>query len=166
MKAQVHRIDELAPRSSQPRFEIRSRTYRAGDTEIEIFQMPAPATQYIRTPLRIAGLRGRNLELIEHRVLRRLAQEGIRFDSTRDTAAARRGSVRPVSEELAMTLGLVFRTLAPMRSRNRMREVVEGIETMQREEAAYWLGMAMHRKYPRRVLNALRILLTDPKRNL
>ncbi len=166
MKAQVHRIDEIEPRSSQPRFEIRSRTYRPGDTEIEIFQMPAPATQYIRTPLRIAGLRGRNLELIEHRVLRRLAQEGIRFDSTRDSAAARRGSVRPVSEELAMTLGLVFRTLAPMRSRNRMREVVEGIETMQREEAAYWLGMAMHRKYPRRVLNALRILLTDPKRNL
>jgi hypothetical protein len=26
--------------------------------------------------------------------------------------------------------------------------------------------MAMHRKYPRRVLNALRILLTDSKRNL
>ena len=58
MKAQVHRIDEIVPRSSQPRFEIRSRTYRPGDTEIEIFQMPAPATPYIRTPLRIAGLRG------------------------------------------------------------------------------------------------------------
>lgn len=65
-----------------------------------------------------------------------------------------------------MTLGLVLRTLAPMRSRDRMREVVEGIEKMEREEAAYWLGMAMHRKYPRRVLNALRILLTDSKRNL
>ena len=31
---------------------------------------------------------------------------------------------------------------------------------MGREEAAYWLGMAMHRKHPRRVLMALRILLT------
>jgi hypothetical protein len=166
MKATVHRIDEVAPRSSQPRFEIRSRTYKPGDTEIEIFQMPAPATPYIRSPLRIAGLRGRNLELIEHRVIWRLTQEGIRFDSMRDPSKARKGSVRPISEELAMTLGLVFRTLAPMRSRNRMREVVEGIETMPREEAAYWLGMAMHRRYPRRVLSALRMLLTDPKRNL
>jgi len=30
------------------------------------------------------------------------------------------------------------------------------------EEAAYWLGMAMPRKYPRRVLMALRFLLIDP----
>ena len=32
-----------------------------------------------------------------------------------------------------------------------------------REEAAYRLGMAMHRKKPRRVLTALRVLLTTPK---
>jgi hypothetical protein len=42
--------------------------------------------------------------------------------------------------------------------------VAEGVEAMGREEAAYWLGMAMHRKNPRRVLGALRILLTDPAR--
>ena len=50
-----------------------------------------------------------------------------------------------------------------MRSRDRMRAVTEGIEAMEREEAAYWLGMAMHRKQPRRVLTALRILLTDAR---
>ena len=65
-----------------------------------------------------------------------------------------------VTEELALTLGLLFRTLAPMRSRENMRAVTEGIEAMEREETAYWLGMAMHRKQPRRVLTALRILLT------
>ena len=27
-----------------------------------------------------------------------------------------------------------------------------------------WLGMAMHRKHPRRVLTALRVLLTTPKK--
>ena len=37
-----------------------------------------------------------------------------------------------------------------------------GIEAMTKEEAGYWLGMAMHRKYPRRVLMALRFLLIDP----
>lgn len=58
----------------------------------------------------------------------------------------------------------LFRTLAPMRNRDAMREVAEGIEAMGREEASYWLGMAMHRRHPRRVLTALRFLLTDPKR--
>jgi hypothetical protein len=43
------------------------------------------------------------------------------------------------------------------------RSVGEGIEAMGKEEAAYWLGMAMHRKNPRRVLSALRILLTAPR---
>jgi hypothetical protein len=45
-----------------------------------------------------------------------------------------------------------------------MRLVAEGIEDIGREEAAYWLGMAVHRKNPRRVLAALRMLLTDPSR--
>ena len=69
-----------------------------------------------------------------------------------------------LTEDLALTLGLLFRALAPMRSRDNMRAVFEGIEVMEREEAVYWLGMAMHRKHPRRVLTALRFLLTEPKR--
>jgi hypothetical protein len=111
--------------------------------------------------VRVAGLRGRNLDLIEHRVLRRLSQAGVRL-SGRETD---RKEGHRVTEDLALMLGLLFRTLAPMRSRDNMRAVAEGIEAMAREEAAYWLGMAMHRKNPRRVLTALRYLLTDPKRN-
>ncbi|CAN5551096.1 hypothetical protein BH09GEM1_BH09GEM1_09790 [soil metagenome] len=53
-----------------------------------------------------------------------------------------------------------------MRNRDKMREVAEGIEAMAREEAAYWLGMAIHRAHPRRVLSALRMLLTDPSRQV
>jgi hypothetical protein len=64
---------------------------------------------------------------------------------------------------MALTVGLLFRSLAPMRSRDNLRNVVEGTEQMGKEEAAYWLGMAMHRKNPRRVLAALRILLTSSK---
>lgn len=40
--------------------------------------------------------------------------------------------------------------------------MAEGVDHMTREEAGYWLGMAVHRKCPRRVLVALRILLTTP----
>jgi hypothetical protein len=45
-----------------------------------------------------------------------------------------------------------------------MRQVAEGVEAMEKEEASYWLSMAIHRKNPRRVLTALRYLLTDPLR--
>lgn len=69
-----------------------------------------------------------------------------------------------LTEGMALTLGLLFRALAPIRSRENMRAVAEGIDTMGHEEAAYWLGIAMHRKQPRRVLAALRCGLTDPRR--
>jgi hypothetical protein len=48
-----------------------------------------------------------------------------------------------------------------MRSIDRITQVADGIDQMSREEAGYWLGMAMHRRYPRRVLAALRLLLTE-----
>jgi hypothetical protein len=95
--------------------------------------------------------------LVEHRVLRRLNQAGMKLPKSADRVRGYN-----ITEELALRLGLLFRALAPMRSRDRMRSVTEGIEAMGREEAAYWLGMAMHRKNPRRVLTALRYLLTDP----
>jgi hypothetical protein len=118
--------------------------------------MPSPATPRLTSPQRIAGLRGRNLELVEHRVFRRLNQAGVRLPRTADRVRAYN-----LPEDLALRLGLLFRVLAPMRSRERMRSVTEGIEAMGREEAAYWLGMALHRRNPRRVLTALRYLLTS-----
>ena len=40
--------------------------------------------------------------------------------------------------------------------------MAEGIDNMTREEAGYWMGMAIHRSRPRQVLAALRVLLTMP----
>ena len=156
--ARLQRISLVETPDSAPRYELRVRSHGPGNTEYEIWQMPAPATPRITAAIRIAGLRGRNLDLIEHRVLKRLARAGIRLGP--GTHRRKRGYT--LTEDLALTLGLLFRALAPMRSRDNMRAVAEGIEAMGREEAAYWLGMAMHRKKPRRVLMALRILLTEP----
>ena len=146
-----------------PRYELRVCANRPGDTEYEVWQLPSPATPQVTAPTRVAGLRGRNLELVEHRVLRKLAQSGIRVDSGNGGRGRGVASKRTLGEDLALNLGLLFRCLAPMRNRENMRAVAEGVEAMQREEAAYWLGMAMHRKRPRRVLAALRMLLTEPK---
>jgi hypothetical protein len=142
---------------SAPQYEVRVRNHGIGDTEIEVWEMPSPASPHLTASVRVAGLRGRNLELVEHRVLRRLNQAGMRLPRSVDKVRAYN-----LTEELALRLGLLFRALAPMRSRDRIRSVTEGIEAMGREEAAYWLGMAMHRKNPRRVLTALRYLLTEP----
>ena len=130
----------------------------AGD-RYEVWQVPSAATPQVQNPVRIAGLEGRNLELVQHRILRILAEQRIRLVGS----PGRTGFSRPVPEVLAVRLGLIFRTLAPMRDRDRMWAVADGIEKMEREEAAYWLGMAIHREHPRRVLAGLRLLLTGPR---
>ena len=158
--ARLERIAQIETPESAPQYELRVRRHGPVDTEYEIWQMPAPATPQVTSALRVAGLRGRNFELVEHRVLKQLWQSGIKLGRSADTR--KRGYA--LTEDLALTLGLLFRTLAPMRSRDNMWAVAGGIENMGREEAAYWLGMAMHRKHPRRVLTALRFLLTEPKR--
>jgi hypothetical protein len=155
----IARRSPANPSMGLPRYELRARYFGPSDTEMEVWQLPSPATPKITAPVRVAGLRGRNLELVEHRVTRRLKQAGVPFEQP----ALRLPRAWSLPEEMALTLGLIFRSLAPMRSRDNLRNVVEGIEQMGKEEAAYWLGMAMHRKNPRRVLSALRILLTPSK---
>ncbi len=142
-----------------PVYELRVRRNPSVGLGLEIWQRPSPNSPQLKEPLYIAGLKGRNLSLVEHRVLRQLSKAGVDLGGLR----LNHRRTYPLDEDLALSLGLMFRALAPMRSRDNMRMVAEGIEAMGREEAAYWLGMAMHRKYPRRVLMALRFLLIDPK---
>ena len=144
--------------NGMPKYELWARSYGPDNIELEVWQLPSAGTPHIKQPLRIAGLHGRNLSLVEHRVLRRLAKVGIKLGKLSADV-----SKYPLDEDLSLNLGLLFRVLAPMRSRQNMLMVTDGIEAMGHEEAAYWLGMAMHRKYPRRVLMALRFLLIDPK---
>ena len=156
--ARAEQAAQMESPASVPMYELRIRHPSLARCQFEIWQVPSPATPHIKTPLRVAGLKGRNLQLVEHRILKKLANAGVRPASGK---SEQRGYALP--ENLALSLGLLFRALAPMRSRDNMRTLTEGIESMGQEEAAYWLGMAMHRKYPRRVLKALRVLLTAPK---
>ncbi len=145
--------------STAPRYEIRVKRHPLQGLALDIWQCPSPQSPQLKAPLYVAGLKGRNLSLIEHRILRRLGKVGVDLGGL--PLDDRRAF--PLNEDLALNLGLMFRVLAPMRNRDNLRMVAEGVEGMGREEAAYWLGMAMHRKHPRRVLMALRFLLIDPK---
>lgn len=149
----------LLPESA-PRYELRVKSRGPGRAEYTVWQLPARATPHVTRPTRVAGLRDRNLELVEHRILRRLSRSGVKL------VTRTHGDLRtyPISEDVALSIGLLFRCLAPMRNRDKMLAVAEGVEAMEREEAGYWLGMAMHRRNPRRVLMALRCLLTESAR--
>lgn len=145
--------------SALPHYELRAKRGLGSDMALEIWQLPTSATPQIKQPTYIAGLHGRNLSLVEHRLLRRMKVLRINLNDLPAVDALR----VPIDEELAINLGLLFRALAPMRNRDHMAAVAAGIELMTKEEAGYWLGMAMHRKFPRRVLMALRFLLIEPK---
>ena len=83
--ARLERIVQIETPESAPRYELRVRRHGPVDTEYEIWQMPAPATPQVTSALRVAGLRGRNLELVEHRVLKQLWQSGIKLGRSADT---------------------------------------------------------------------------------
>jgi hypothetical protein len=153
--------DFLIKSLSKPLYQLKVEKLPGSDLSLEIWQLPSPATPYLKNPRRIAGLKGRNLALIEHRLLRQLKQIDI------DLMNLKPGKEKEfdLDEENALRIGLMFRVLAPMRNRENMRCCALGIEAMSKEEAAYWLGMSMHRKNPKRVLMALRCLLTDPHRD-
>jgi len=140
-----------------PLYELRRKTRPggAGEYALEIWQLPSPATPRLDGPEHVASLHGVALRLIETRVAKQLARGKINVGA----AASEPDRRWPLDEDLALSLGLLFRTLAPMRNVDRIRQVADGIESMSREEAGYWLGMALNRKHPRRVLAALRMLL-------
>lgn len=159
MVSKIGRVERMTLHTIEPSYEVRARRIVGNELQVEIWQMPSPASPHIHVPVRMAGLAGRNLEINQIRILKKLKDAGIRLE-----VMPIEGLRAPIREDAALRLALLFRTLAPMRSRAAMVHVAEGIEAMAREEAAYWLGMAVHRKNPRRVLTALRILLTAPKR--
>lgn len=160
MKHRTYSVAALDASAARPVYELRIHRYGPADEGFEVWQLPSPSSPNLAHPRRVAGLRGRNFELVEPRVRKRLARAHVTLAGLPVGELGRHS----LDEDTALMLGLLFRTLAPMRDRDNMRACADGIEAMAREEAAYWLGMAVHRRNPRRVLTALRFLLTDPKR--
>ncbi len=146
----------MTPSAALPKYELRLNVEGRGAYQLEVWQLPSPSTPRLTGPEYVATIKGMSLRLMEPRLLKRLRGLGVSLGKM----SAGRQDAWPINEEAALTLGLLFRTLAPMRSIDRIRAVADGIDEMSREEAGYWLGMAMHRKNPRRVLAALRMLLT------
>ncbi len=140
-----------------PQYELRLKVSKGDSFELEIWQNPSPATPRLTAPEYLAGLKGSALRLIEPRLLKRLSRQKVNLGNLK----SEKNQTWKIDEDLALNLGLLFRVLAPMRNLDRIRQVADGVDEMSREESGYWLGMAMHRKHPRRVLAALRLLLTN-----
>ncbi len=142
----------------RPVYELRARALTHGQSAISVWQMPCEATPYLRKPERVAALKGRVLAQVEPLVRRALKERGVVLTGLRQDE----DRAWTLDEDTALVLGLLFRVLAPMRNPERIHQVAQGVVEMSREEAGYWLGMAIYRKNPRRVLAALRMLLTTP----
>jgi hypothetical protein len=154
----LQRGPRLRIADSHPVYELRVAGLTVADVEVAIWQLPSIATPRLQQAERTAALAGRPWRMVESRIAKRLRQNGISIANVRKGQTAS----FQIDEDLALYLALLFRVLAPMRSIDRIRMVADGIDKMSREEAGYWLGMAVHRVYPRRVLAALRLLLTSP----
>jgi hypothetical protein len=139
------------------KYEVRRHSVRGYDDAYEVYELPSKAAPYLHEPRRLGGLAGANLALVEKVLMRRLKRIGVRFENGRRDGVAH----ATISEDEALRLALLFRAVAPMRSRARIDAVIRGLESMGKEEAAYWLGMAVHRKTPRRILSALRIVAAE-----
>ncbi len=143
--------------TASPQYELYVCNLDSQNMRLEIWQIPGSSSPHLKKKHCIAKLSERNLALFEYRLLRRLHQEDIILADVKVGDHA----TFPLSESIALDLGLLFRILAPMRSRDNMRRCFESLEAMTSEERAYWLGMVMHRKNPQRILMALRILLNE-----
>ena len=141
---------------TRPVYQLRAKVLKASQVELSVWELPSPDTPRLRHAEWVATLAGKPLNVVEVRLYRKLKQIGIRVNSLD------KGEVGSydLMEEDALHMALLFRTLAPMHSIDRIRIVFEGIDHLSKEEAGYWLGMAVHRKNPRRVLAALRVLLS------
>lgn len=137
-----------------PQYELRLIVPERRPWHLELWQLPSVATPRLTEPEKTATLRGHALTVVEHRVLKRLSRAKIEMGSL----APGKKKAWALDEEMALQLGLLFRAVTPMRNLDRIRQVADAIEAMTREEAAYWLGMAVHRKNPRKVLASLRLL--------
>lgn len=143
--------------SPKPVYELRLGVQSSMNWSLAIYQLPSPATPRLKEPEHVGTLQGAALRLVEMRVLKRLLREHIQLGALKPG----RKRVWPLDEGAALHLGLLFRVLAPMRNSDRIREVANGVEEMGQEEASYWMSMALHRSNPRRVLAALRLLMTS-----
>lgn len=135
-----------------PAYELRAR----GDSRrpvLEVWQLPSHATPRLSRPELAARLQGRPLELLENSLGKRLARMGARGALTGSGNKA-----WPLAEDNALTLALLFRALSGLRNLDRIRAVHDFAAKLEREEAAYWLGMALYRKNPRRILAAFRMV--------
>ena len=135
-----------------PCYELRARVHGPDDWTLEVWQLPAPATPHLTAPLRLAGLRGRNLALIQPRLLRPLARLKIEVNRLARDAE----QPFPLPEEWALRLALLKHIFlravsAPPFSRANdisRDDVIEMVFTLRIDEALAQLRRAFPISFP------------------
>lgn len=139
-----------------PAYELRARP-RGVDVAMQVRQLPAPATPHLHRPRIVGAAVAGRLDVLDAWADAELRRD--RIDRPGPGASVR------IPETTALRLALMFRAVAPLRRVRDAHQVIAGVAGMADEEAAYWLGMVIHRPRARRTLAALRLMLTDGGRH-
>ena len=110
MAVAIAKNQKFADRSvvdSHPLYELRAVGLPAGEIlALELWQLPSPSTPRLKQAELTASLRGRQLRLIESRVLRRLKQAGISLNGVRGKIRSARSSWKKICAELVLLVSV------------------------------------------------------------
>ncbi len=134
---------------------------RNNETELTLLIEPISRRPHARTelkPERVVSIWGNPLAAAYPTVHELLRPEGYRPS---DLRPGRRTTLK-LKEDCGVRLGLLMKAVKPLRKLVRIQTVIEGVQGMSREEAAYWFSKAINSPDDaerRRAMKAMRILL-------
>lgn len=146
-------VRSLRTSSVNPEFELRLSYTSTTERDMQIWQLKCPASPQLKKSVCLASIGRRELDVVEIRIRKVLLENGIHLP-----AGQNNNWISRIPEDLALKLTLLFKAIAPLRKVHNINAIATGIEEMEREEAAYWIGMVLYRTHPRKVLAALRTL--------
>ena len=144
-----------ASRTREPRrgFELRVLPKLDGTYRLALYEQPASdsGARPSRPPAPRSGLSGWHLDLSQGAVRSAIEDQGYRCVDLRYS----RRAPFVLSEDEGMRLDLLFRAVGRLNSRSRIEGILLGLQSMSREEVAYWHAKAT-REQDHRTSNALR----------
>lgn len=144
------------PEATEPLFELRVKVLDNNEYEMEIWQIPSPVSPNQFKETKLGRIVGAPFRVLETWLIRKLGKMNVSISLMKKNT----NHTFMIKEDHAMFLTLLFLSLTSLRKVERIREVAMGVESLTYEESSYWVAMALHKKKPRRVLAALRMLLS------
>lgn len=135
-------------------FELRSLPSKRGKARVFLLQLPFPTNHIAKTdePTTIAELDGSALEDARHALSDLLPRQ---TDVPGQQLGEQDTAVR-LDEGTALRLALIFNSINRLRSEEKMRKIIQGVQSLPTDAAAYWVQeMGRDRQAAQKALKTL-----------